>query len=56
MLMMMMMMMMMEIDVLPFKILASSSSFVLVEMVMEAEAMETADDDVVPLLAPPLFI
>jgi hypothetical protein len=30
------MMMMMEINVLPFKILVSSSYFVLVEMVMEA--------------------
>jgi hypothetical protein len=32
--------MMMEIDVLPFKILVPSSSCVLVEMVMEAMAME----------------
>ena len=34
------MMMMMEIDALPFKILVSSSSSVLVEMVMEAAAAE----------------
>jgi hypothetical protein len=38
----MLMMMVMEIDALPFKILVSSSSSVLVEMVMEAVAMEAA--------------
>ena len=37
-----MMMMVVEIDALPFKILVSSSSSVLVEMVMEAAAVETA--------------
>jgi hypothetical protein len=41
-LLMMMMMMMMEIDALPFKILVSLSSSVLVEMVMDMAAVETA--------------
>jgi hypothetical protein len=38
-----MLLMMMEIDVLPFKILVPSSSYVLVEMVMEVVAVEMAE-------------
>ena len=39
------MMTLMKIDALPFKILVSSSSSVLVEMVMEAAAVETEAEE-----------